>query len=94
MKECEEDLSEEEGLEREGIVRFEKGNERLRKMMEFFGYVWVGSRYSAGRVVLRMAWSWVRRLSACRGDLSEARCWVCLPSNLFFTLLFRFLISF
>ena len=73
MKACEEDLSEEEGFERVGIVGFAKGNERLRKMMEFFGYVWVGSRYSAGHVVLRVARILVRRFSACRGDLGEAR---------------------
>ena len=73
MKECEEDLSEEEGFKREGIVGFEKGSERLRKMMEFFGYVWVGSRYSAGRVKLRVARIWIRKLSACRGDMGEPR---------------------
>ena len=38
MKECEKRLSEEEGFEREGMFGFEKGSERLRKMMEFFGY--------------------------------------------------------
>ena len=60
MKECEKRLSEEEGFEREGMFGFEKGSERLRKMMEFFGYVWVGSRYSTGRVVLPWCGSWSR----------------------------------
>ena len=92
MKECEENLSEEEGFERDGIVGFEKESERLRKMMEFFRYVWVDSRYSVGRIVLHVARILVRRFSACRGNLGEARSWVCLPSNLFFTFSLLFFI--
>ena len=88
MKECEEDLSEEEGFERKGMVGFEKGSERLRKMIKFFGYVRVGSRYSAGRVELRDAQIWVSKHSACRGDMGEPRSWVFLLPILFFTFFF------
>ena len=70
------------------MVGFEKESERLRKMMEIFGYVWVGSRYSAGCVELRVTRIWIRKLFACRGDMVEPRSLVFLLSNLFFTFFF------
>ena len=89
MKECEKDLSEEEGFEREGMVGFENGSERLR--IDDFRVCMVGSRYSAGSLVLCVERSLVRMSSACRGELGRARSWVCLPSTSSFFYFFIFL---